>query len=95
MYDSLVNELQFEIDRHNLRVTVNQARKSSMQSVQTCLLDGLDETDPDWWILGDYCGCDNCDVEVKKDLGKVSLVRGLRDDPEFLGTTGPTTGDEF
>lgn len=64
MYDSLVNELQFEIDRHNLRVTVNQARKSSMQ-------------------------------EVKEDLGKVSLVRGLRDDPEFLGTTGPTTGDEF
>jgi len=26
---------------------------------------------------------------------KVSLVRGLRDDPDFLGSTGDKAGDDF
>jgi hypothetical protein len=30
MFDSLVAELQFEIDRHNLRVTVAQTRKAQL-----------------------------------------------------------------
>ncbi len=48
MFDSLVAELQFELDRHNLRVTVAQARKGQLDgmSVSVCMM-CLEEVEQD------------------------------------------------
>ncbi len=42
-----------------------------------------------------YYSMQDAEYDYFKVSKKVSLVRGLRDDPDFLGSTGPTAGDDF
>ena len=53
MFDSLVAELQFEIDRHNLRVTVAQTREAQLRTVP---------------VLVSMSVCMMCLEEVEQDI---------------------------
>ena len=86
MFDSLVAELAFEIDRHNLRVTVAQTRKAQLDEM--AYLQRIKDYEKKGWCVKDmvtFCdcklcnGCDDHEVMMEELETTHSYYRYLKD----------------